>query len=728
MTLGGNNSTPFPDGYDWAKHSANLSRFSSRAEFLQPICMIDESRKRTATPATMSISSGAISTTSMPWTPLSSPLSSSPNALNKSNTMHLFPGSNASFLSSSAIPIKAFSSGVDWEQHGPAFSTTPMGSTRPASELNLPPTCHQNINPKTIRTTATALMPFLLPRLTNFLSLVEVNIFLQVSKRHLAAMACSDAVQGIAVRHPRDGCTSSHSYQWFQNISKVTDVEKIEGGGRDMDSLTIATGQWEIHDPTSEIETAHPLLALISRYQKGLRSLRVADLRVFAPTLVAAGQGLLSNLTHLSLAYANIQDKELTDFSILLGCNDGLFHDGNSTQGTSSWSTSSSILSSRCLPSLLPFLEYLTLAGNRFGDPGVMAFADLALGQGALPCLQSLNLGANGFTPSGRALVALARAFGNRRTRYQGGNDTNGTMCVGLKKLVMGTWMWDRLASHARLSSLAISPSSITTAYYQKPHQPRLHEHPLYHLFLSLAPTLEELDLTDVSLLPNEVDALVNACRRVALPAIPSSIPHVPLQTLCFSLSSGNQDNVGEISGSCRPEDGLRGMISAFQDGVFLSVEKLDLFNGNLSGPFPLSLVQALRGDVLPYLQHLRLAHMGLTSQSLSSLLCALRMDTPPRLSSHSSLVGNGNALKVLSLEGNALLGPTGARILATCVQEGRLGGLQSLNLNGSKCRSRRGNSPVERMQAGGNFSLSDSMSSPCLCQHYSLLHFFCTI
>ncbi|KAM3570200.1 hypothetical protein VYU27_007724 [Nannochloropsis oceanica] len=586
----------------------------------------------------------------------------------------------------------------------------PIGRTYPPKpNINHPPF------PPAI---ATVILPALVPRLTLLLPLVELNIFLQVSKQHLASMAQSGALKALAVRHPRDNNSSNNNNNNTIN-SNISYNREGGGGGKQRGKErggkegTLTTGgkndgsrmTGTTYTPTSSCNSydsscsrPHPLSSILSRFQTGLQLLRVADLRVLPATLDALNQGLLPRLSHLSLTNLNLPDDELGRLSSLLGTR---------------WYNTNSTDPSPPPAFLLPHLECLDLSGNRFGDVGLISLASQLLGMGGLPRLTTLNLGANGLTHSGHALLALAAAFEarGREGRKEGGMGGQGQgQCVGLKKLVLGAWVWDRT------SPFAVCTNSHEPQQPQQPQQPQgpyfppltsIHDHPLHRLLLCLAPSLEELDLTHASLLPSELQALAEAWRRVPPPSPQLSLfssplfsPRVPLRVLRLSLahrpaqkgnSSGNNLNVHnhdkeEDEEEKRREGGLNSLMSAFKEGIAPFLHTLDMSHGRLHGLPVLSLAEALQQNALPLLRHLRLAHTHLTSHSFSLLVRAICTANPPLFPHSLPFSGKGLSLEALLLEDNPQLGHTGLQVLSQCLQEGGLASLRTLNLNGSKC------------------------------------------
>jgi hypothetical protein len=515
-------------------------------------------------------------------------------------------------------------------------------------------------------------------------------------------MTQSRALKALAVRQPRDSNNNNN-----KDGGGGAKQEEKEGGvkeGKDGIPATTAaaaptatTGTLASSSSNSRTKQ-HPLLSLLSRYQKGLQSLRVADLRVFPVTLYAMHQGLLPLLTHLSLTNLNLPDDELARLSSLLGT-----PQVNTNPDTPS------------LPPalLLLHLETLDLSGNRFGDAGLVNFAEQLIGRGGLPRLTTLDLGGNGLTHSGHALLALAAAF---EARGRGGGKEGGMggqghgTCVGLKKLVLGAWVWDRV------SPFAVSHASRQQQQQQQkrpfsPLLPSIHHHPLHRLLLCLTPTLEELDLSHASLLPDELHALAEAWRRAPLPSLQPSLfspppppPRVPLRVLRLGLAhrptldgsnttnSNDEDKEEEKkkkedAGEEGTEGGLISVMSAFKDGLTPSLHTLDLSRGHLRGLPILSLAEALQLNALPLLRHLRLAHVNLTSHNFSRLVRAIRTANPPFLPPFLPPSCNGLPLESLLLEGNPLLGEAGVQALALYLREGGLASLRTLNLNGSKCK-----------------------------------------
>ncbi|GAB5032334.1 lrr and pyd domains-containing protein partial [Nannochloropsis oceanica] len=531
----------------------------------------------------------------------------------------------------------------------------PIGRTYPPKpNINHPPF------PPAI---ATVILPALVPRLTLLLPLVELNIFLQVSKQHLASMAQSGALKALAVRHPRDNNSSNNNNNNTIN-SNISYNREGGGGGKQRGKErggkegTLTTGgkndgsrmTGTTYTPTSSCNSydsscsrPHPLSSILSRFQTGLQLLRVADLRVLPATLDALNQGLLPRLSHLSLTNLNLPDDELGRLSSLLGTR---------------WYNTNSTDPSPPPAFLLPHLECLDLSGNRFGDVGLISLASQLLGMGGLPRLTTLNLGANGLTHSGHALLALAAAFEarGREGRKEGGMGGQGQgQCVGLKKLVLGAWVWDRT------SPFAVCTNSHEPQQPQQPQQPQgpyfppltsIHDHPLHRLLLCLAPSLEELDLTHASLLPSELQALAEAWRRVPPPSPQLSLfssplfsPRVPLRVLRLSLahrpaqkgnSSGNNLNVHNHDKEEDEEEKRR-------EG-------------------------------------------GLNSLIFSLLVRAICTANPPLFPHSLPFSGKGLSLEALLLEDNPQLGHTGLQVLSQCLQEGGLASLRTLNLNGSKC------------------------------------------
>ena len=647
-------TTPYSStgsGSVWGTPTTSLSGFPPTSYLVPPRTPSSSASSSSASPALSSLSSTA---TTLPSNPLSTNLIPQQHASTPSTTM-----------TGSPLPIR------------------PIGRTHPP----LPNPNHPPFPPAI----ATVILPALVPRLTLLLPLVEVNIFLQVSKRHLASMTQSGALKALAVRQPRDNNKNK------EGGGGGGKQEGKEGGGgkegKEGSPTTTPAAAPTLVTTTSSSSSSsrskqHPLLSLLSRYQKGLQSLRVADLRVFPATLYAMHQGLLPLLLHLSLTNLTLPDDELARLSSLLGS-----PRVNSTNPS--------------LPPalLLPHLESLDLSGNRFGDAGLVNLAEQLLGRGGLPRFNTLNLGANGLTHTGHALLALAAAFEARRK--EGGRGGQGT-CVGLKRLVLGAWVWDRA------SPFAVTYASRQQQQQQRPFSPSLssiHQHPLHRLLLCLTPTLEELDLSNASLLPDELQALAEAWRRAPPPSLFPSLfsspspPRVSLRVLRLSLAhSPAQDGSSSSSSNHNDEDkeeekkkkedeeeegcegGLHSVMSAFKEGLTPSLHTLDLSHGHLRGLPILSLAEALQQNALPLLRHLRLAHVNLTSHNFSRLVRAIRTANPPFLPPFLPPSCNGLPLESLLLELNPLLGEAGVQALALSMQEGGLASLRTLNLNGSKC------------------------------------------